>query len=201
MKNICFALLSILLISCANSQSPGIDFLSKQLCSKFSEENLKLGKTELFQLVQKNSAQINKENVAFIDELKEKYMRKFPGKTDLEISQIVIQRISLQTIETCPIFTQISQKIAVLDHESNKESVKIISDSTCQSLQDYKKNSYSDLNKIVETIIYDLVIENESLIEKEYGKTGIKKFYHDLNGELMVNCELFFKMTMDLQKQ
>ena len=183
------------------SQSSDYEFLSKKLCEKFTENDLGLGKSDLFRLVQEKSAEVNRENREYISKLTQSLKATSDEKTDLLIAQEIANNISLATIEDCPIFTRISQKIAVLDHDSTKESVNIISGKTCHFLKDYKNVSYPDLNKILETIIFDLVNENESLIQKEYGTTGMKKFYYDLNGVLMSNCELFFKMTMDLQRK
>ncbi len=182
-------------------QSEDYQVLSEKLCEKFSDADLNLGKSKLFQLVQEKSSEVNKENMEFISDLTKKLKTESNGKTDLLIAQEIATNISLNAIENCPLFTKISQKIAVLEHDSSKKSVQMISENTCASLKDYKNTSYSDLNKIVETIIYDLVFENEKQIKIDYGDNGLKSFYHDLNGELMANCELFFKITMDLQKQ
>lgn len=182
-------------------QSQGYQLLSKKLCEKFSEDDLKLNKSKLFQLIQQKSAEVNKENSGYIEELTKRLKADSNGKTDMLIAQEIATKISLHAIENCLLFTQISQKIAVPEHDSSKKSVQLISEKTCASLKDYKETSYSDLNKIVETIIFDLVFENEQQIQNDYGTNRLKSFYLDLNGELMANCELFFKMTMDLQKQ
>ena len=201
MKKIILLTSFMLFTSFMNSQSSDIDILSSELCSKYAEEDLNLEEYELLQFIQKQAVLVNQENKELMNSLIENYKEKYPDKTDLDIQKEIGGRISFRTMETCPIFMKLSQKISNLNKNRDSKSVSIISNKVCEALNPYKETSSADLSKIAETIVLDFVFENQSLVEEEYGKTGLKEFYQDLNGELMAICDQFFKMAIERQRK
>ena len=183
------------------SQTSNIELLSNKMCLKFNESDLNKTKPYLQQYVKLKSNELYLENDELLLELKKEYKVKYPNKTDLEIAQLISGNLTKETAKSCSIFPKIMQKISIPEYNSSNQSVKNVSEKVCDFMEKNKTLSYDDLDKLIGNKIFEMVLPEKELIEKEYGEFGGKNFYGDLNGYLMENCELFLKVAMARQKQ
>ena len=195
-KTFLILILSISFANCANSQSD-LNFFAEELCNSFKTSDLDKPKGELFQLVQSKSNEVYQKFPKKLTAIKDEFKQKYPDKNDTELASMIGREISLLAIDNCPTFQRITQKIAVPEPAKNKRSVTNVSNELCQLLNNSSDKKASALTKIIEDKLFDLVLKNKALIEKEYGSFTSSDYKTDLNATLMKECDIYYKLVMN----
>lgn len=194
-KNILLLTTFLVFINVTYAQSE-LNFFANELCNSFEESDLEKPKDELFHLLQNKSSKIYKNNQKELNALTSKLKDNNPDKSEREIALLVGNEISLLTIKNCPKFQRIAQKIALPEPKQHKKSVTNVKDKLCNLLKNSSDKSSATLEKILKDNFMNVLYENKELIEKEYGSFGSPEYNNDLNESLMIECDIYFKMTM-----
>ncbi len=197
-KTILLFIISFACTAFAESQTE-LQFFAKELCKSFEVSDLKKSKEDLFKLIQTKSNGIYTKHPEKLNALLHEFKEKNPDKSQNEIVLLMGQQISLLTVKDCPTFRKITQKIAIPEPKTNKESVVNVSNEMCELLNNSSDKSAAALNKIVDGKLFDLVFKNKELIEKDYGSFGSAEYKNDLNVMLMSKCDIYYKLVMGEQ--